>query len=434
MNKVPGCLGFLAGIVLLAGIGQAAASPFTFIDLGGLVTGSSVAYGINNAGQVVGYHATTNGPRATLWQNELVTELGLNGPTSVAYGINNAGQVVGSMDFLLYPDNDLFVSHATVWNGGIPTDLGGLPNGTSVAYGINDIGQITGAFTIWGQSINRAVLWNEGTANLLNSPPDKASSFPASYAKAINIFGQVAGFIDDMRVDRIGYAGIIWNSTGSTLLGTLGGTSSAAYDINNAGQIVGFANLPNAGYHLGEPMHATLWQGSTVIDLGTLGGSNSRANAINDAGAIVGYANLPFARFDIGEPMHAAMWNGTTLTDLNTLLDTTVQNAGWVLTEANDINDNGWIVGAAHNYLTGENHAFLLVPTSSDPISYPASIAFVPEPETPALLLAGLGALGLTSRRSRRNRKCGGSQFDHTAGTKKQREWRTEVVDLAHTP
>ncbi|WP_256209002.1 FxDxF family PEP-CTERM protein [Nitrosospira sp. Nsp14] len=54
---------------------------------------------------------------------------------------------------------------------------------------------------------------------------------------------------------------------------------------------------------------------------------------------------------------------------------------------ASDINDNGWIVGNAHNSKTGVDHAFLLAP--------------IPEPETYAMLLAGLGLLGFIARRRR---------------------------------
>jgi probable HAF family extracellular repeat protein len=67
---------------------------------------------------------------------------------------------------------------------------------------------------------------------------------------------------------------------------TLGGTSSQASGVNNAGQIVGYANtLSNT------TSHAALWNnsGSPALDLGTPpGGGYSVANAINDAGQIVG--------------------------------------------------------------------------------------------------------------------------------------------------
>ena len=68
------------------------------IDLGGL-PGSfqTVANSINDAGQAVGYSATTGGTFATEWSHGKVIDLGgLPGSTfSIAYGINDAGQAVG---------------------------------------------------------------------------------------------------------------------------------------------------------------------------------------------------------------------------------------------------------------------------------------------------------------------------------------------------
>jgi probable HAF family extracellular repeat protein len=71
-----------------------------------------------------------------------------------------------------------------------------------------------------------------------------------------------------------------------TDLGTLGGASSGATDLNEAGAVVGWSRTA-AGQ-----VHATVWRGGRIIDIGTLGGPQSSATSISNNFAVVGISTM----------------------------------------------------------------------------------------------------------------------------------------------
>ena len=87
-------------------------------------------------------------------------------------------------------------------------------------------------------------------------------------------------------------------------------------------------------------------------DLGTLaGGQQSAAYAINERGDIVGFSE------GSDHSARAVIVTAGVMRDLNGLIPS---GSGWVLTEARDINDAGRIVGTG--WLDGEQRGFLLTP------------------------------------------------------------------------
>ena len=82
-------------------------------------------------------------------------------------------------------------------------------------------------------------------------------------------------------------------------LRTLGGTHSAAADVNDHTIIVGYS-ATSSGAH-----HAFYWQAGVMTDLGTLGGEYSLAEDLNELGRAVGLADTR----PTGAPNpHAVYW------------------------------------------------------------------------------------------------------------------------------
>src|SRR6185295_7921417 len=292
------------GAVLLVAIPVRAdlAEFYTLTALGNLggMSGRtiSVAYGVNNAGHVVGWSYTpapeaSNDPgnvtqQVFLYSNGTMGNLlgTLGGVENQAYGINNAGQVVGTAS-----------RHAFVYSNNTITDLVTL--GANQALDINDTGQVAGeSFTT---NAHYVFLYSNGTM---------------------------------------------------TDLGNLGGTYSQAQGTNDIGQVVGpSGTIDDNGAQI---FRAFLYSNGSITDLGTLGEPNSIAFDINSTGQVVRWS------YNDGDGAYNAfVYRHGSLSNLNNLLDGS--GKGWTLEEAIAVTDNGQMVGLGVNPL-GLQEAFLLTP------------------------------------------------------------------------
>jgi probable HAF family extracellular repeat protein len=197
---------------------------------------------------------------------------------------------------------------------------------------INNAGQVTGE--VFFPEGWRAFVWEKGSGlTYLIFPPGAYSTYGCS----INDSGQVAGRCGRREpICEIGpylpgcqitiFQAVLWEGAGYSLIA---GDDSAAYDLNNLGQVVGADSSRKAFF----------WDRDTgLISLGSLWGNlGSVASAVNDAGRVTG---MGIVRVD---PSHnttqAFIWEKATgMRDIGTPLN-------FVGSGAIDINNAGQVVG-----------------------------------------------------------------------------------------
>ena len=364
-------------LLLLFSCAAAQSQPrYTLTDLSSYAFAPGVSYGvaINDAGQVAGSIFADDGrssaflytPGAGMLNIGLFPPAGANPSGKIevyAAALNNAGQVTGSWTDGAYSKPFLY-SAATGM-----VDLGGLSPGPFQNGGgrsVNDSG------TVLGYSFDTSVFsYRTFLYDATNGLRDLGTPLLTSDGGAINNAGTIAGTAN--------LHATTYDRGGLHDLGTLGGGTSFAKAINNAGEVVGYSAVDLPG---DSALHAFLYNARTgMADLNSLGGLApnyySVATAINDRGQVAGY----FGTAVEGESSAFLFDSAFGLMDLNDLVDP-VSAAGWRLDIALGINDAGQIVG--YGLLDGNPRGFLL-----------SALPPVPEPSTWALMLLGLAGLGL---------------------------------------
>jgi probable HAF family extracellular repeat protein len=401
--------------------------------------------GLNNAGQVLGFSNCPNcsdpsqptTAQTLLWQGGASTELFINGVSTAATGRFGTGGTFSYGGGSALSNNGKVASQTgsgaggigQYWNVPVSGATGGVNfGGAQSTYqntvvsvgGINNAGTIAGATSAGATQQaynNRAAVWTSGsTAPVLLPNPNTAAPAAPSATNS---------------------------------------PTSAAFDINNNGYVVGYAKTAGTVVTSTTRTHATVWTHTgaavttsyTSIDLGLVGAAanvHSLATAINDSNVVVGFGSavsptaassgrqaavwtpngagynaataitLAGFTFDsvandinsLGQVVGTAKSSATTSTaflydsaigggaavDLNSLLDATIANY-WTLTSAIAINDQGWVLGQGIFDADG-------VGGNAGINSWYIAQA-VPEPETWGMLAAGLGLLGFNVRRRR---------------------------------
>jgi probable HAF family extracellular repeat protein len=289
------------------------------IDLG--AGDGSSAEAVNDAGQIVGRGGPGSG--AYLWENGVIRDLGVLPGMRWSSGedINNSGQVVG------YSSNsDGSEYHAFIWtaSGGMQRLAGSLGGCCQLARSINDLGVVAGEAGLPGDSIAHAVVWENGVMRDVQSFAT-GSTFPWDLTNSGLVIGQW----------NPSAAAFGWTSAGGMhVLTGLEGPNDIPIGANDSGQVVGWYKRLQTDTYL----KAFLWKNGVIRDLGTLGGNSSVAFAINNAGKVVGRSEVS-AKRGTAPVFHAFAWTAAEgMKDLGS-----ITSRAWA--QAMALNEAGLVVG-----------------------------------------------------------------------------------------
>jgi len=381
------------GVVSLLAAVAPSAHPqrYTVTDLGTLPGGSfSQATFVNSYGLVTGISTLADGTQhAVVWYQGSIFDIAAHSPAgtnSGAFAANDWGQVLVQAETTAQDPNDenfctYFtgrVCRAFLWQSGVLTPLPTLGGTNASPSMINSRGQIVGiaensthdascptqpAVTGSGPLTLdfESALWGPWPGQIRELHPLPGDSVGMAFW--INDLGQAVGGSGSCASSILpGPAvtphAVLWENGKVTDMGSLGGTvntgvpgiGTIALSINNRGQAVGAAALPD-----NITGHAFLWSRELghMLDLGAIPGDvTSAALGINDEGNVVGPS------FDASGNPRAFLFSGGTMKDLNALVP---PDSPIYMLVPYAINGVGQIVGFGVT-AAGEIHGFLAIP------------------------------------------------------------------------
>lgn len=319
------------------------------------------ARGINDHGQIVGFEALGDSiERAIHWDIDFTPSILAKLPddnSNLAVEIENDGAIIGLSELVTFEKNgDIIIitedQKAMLWQGNEMVNLNDLVEGGDTSFDLrfawdgNDHGNIVG----WGRPPDGPPFPPKGfrldpdgivtNLGLLNRP------------LAINELDQVVGYGGEGQDNAY-----LWETGTLTNLhehDSITGVVSRAFDINDAGEIVG-----EAQFDISKPEEPAIW-----IDLAPqplipdVNRSQGVATAIMEDGTVLGFFN---DLDDLETGFFGFTWKdgGRTI-----LLDHVVNPDGWQQILPFDINERGQIVGGGtrNNEL---GHGFFMSPITT---------------------------------------------------------------------
>ncbi len=315
---------------------------------------------VNNREHVTGYSFiaadffTSKGAltgQGFIWRDRKLEALPLlsGWPGAFAFGINDRDQVVGTANNLDAAGN--LIQTAVLWEHEQLINLGALhPGWVSLALDISIFGEVVGASGANESEVPTPVAWYGGGIHTLPLLPGE----DGGWANEINAQGVIVGwqFSATNEIPCLWY----WHKDRyiAVDLGSLGGEVGQAYGINNSNKVVGYSLYP-------ENIHgpAFLWDRREGLELLPLLPPDTDAQAynVNEAGQIVGVSQI-FDEKGNFISQRAAIWEDDTVTALQELVP---KHTPPLTFNVGNINDRGEITVNATNP-DGSPDALLLVP------------------------------------------------------------------------
>jgi probable HAF family extracellular repeat protein len=249
---------------------------------------------------------------------------------STATAINSAGVVVGNYPF------SATSTHAFLNRGSGYVDLGTLGGRASAAVAINDKGQVLGHWTT-SRARQRGFIYHRGTARDIGVNPGWLTTYTdINYSGYITAYGALAGSFD-------GPHGFLRAPDGTFKdIGSLpfDNPMTNAYALNDSNRITGSSGpltFPD------QPLRAFTWARGVMRDLGDLGTEPNVGLDINNCGQVTGYASL-LAGF---RNEVAFLYSNGRMVNIDGRPDTEDR-----FSQGNGINNRGHVVGSS-DHLSG---------------------------------------------------------------------------------
>ena len=241
----------------------------------------TVAEGINNNGQIVGYQTgpMNNIFEGFVWDGITYTPIDVPGAFhTIAQGINDLGLIVGY-------DDSAAGRQGFLDNGGVFTTISYPGASETLAYGINNQGQIAGTYQL-PNGHSRGFIYDNGTYT-------NFSILGAVDTGVVGIgngpYGPLVGYYDAGFSTPI--HGFVGNIFGYTPIDYPG-----AVDTFVTGIPVGGTNNPgNVGFYVDSRgvTHSFRYDQFGYTNIDYPGAATTHANGINDPGTVVGWYDPP---------------------------------------------------------------------------------------------------------------------------------------------